>query len=91
VNAGRVIAAGPDGRYGLQVKIRHANGDQTWYAHLSSITVTVGQRVGTGQRIGRIGSTGNSFGPHLHFEVHRGGASTATDPKPYLRARGVRL
>lgn len=66
---GTVVDAGWNGAYGNQITIRHADGTQTTYAHLSSINVSVGQSVGTGQRIGAVGSTGNSTGPHLHFEV----------------------
>ncbi len=91
VHTGLVIFAGDDGRYGNHVKIRHSNGDETWYAHLSLITVKVGQKVITRDRIGRVGSTGNSFGSHLHFEVHINGAEEATNPVPYLRKKGVDL
>lgn len=55
--------------YGRHVKIAHPNGRTTLYAHLSRIVVRPGQRVRYGQLIGRVGSTGNSTGPHLHFEV----------------------
>lgn len=55
--------------YGHMVEIRHADGNTTLYAHLSEINVQQGEKVVRGQRIGRVGSTGNSTGPHLHFEV----------------------
>ncbi|MDB9944377.1 M23 family metallopeptidase [bacterium] len=69
---GEVIVAkssGWNGGYGLYVVIRHSNGTQTLYAHMSSNAVAVGQRVSAGQTIGYIGNTGRSTGPHLHFEV----------------------
>ena len=70
---GRVIEAGWNGSYGNCILIDHGNGLRTRYAHLSRINVRVGQRVSTAQRIGAVGSTGNSTGPHLHFEVIRNG------------------
>ena len=72
--AGTVIAAGWSGGYGKCVKISHANGYTTWYAHMSSIDVSVGQTVYQGQQVGRIGSTGRSTGPHLHFELRKNGS-----------------
>jgi murein DD-endopeptidase MepM/ murein hydrolase activator NlpD len=91
VHTGVVVFAGDDGRYGKHVKIRHSSGDETWYAHLSSINVKVGQKVITRDRIGRVGQTGNAFGPHLHFEVHIDGAKEASNPVSYLRDKGVDL
>ena len=92
VEAGQVVTAGWGGSYGYQVVIRHADGRYTQYGHLSAISVRAGQRVSTGQRIGRSGSTGNTTGPHLHFEVRTGpGFGTDVDPVAYLRAGGVRL
>jgi len=70
--AGTVIIAkssGWNGGYGSYVVIKHNNGTQTLYAHMSAVEVTVGQMVGRGEAIGRIGSTGRSTGSHLHFEV----------------------
>ncbi|OIJ92659.1 transglycosylase family protein [Streptomyces colonosanans] len=90
VAAGHVVSAGWGGSFGYQVVIRHADGHYTQYAHLSAISVKDGQSVGAGQRIGRSGSTGNSTGPHLHFEVRTGpGFGSDIDPIAYLRARGV--
>jgi murein DD-endopeptidase MepM/ murein hydrolase activator NlpD len=69
---GTVIIArssGWNGGYGLYVVVSHANGTQTLYSHLSQVNVTVGSRVERGETIGRIGNTGKSTGPHLHFEV----------------------
>lgn len=80
--AGRVTQAGWMGPYGQAVTIRHANGVSTLYAHLSSITVRTGRQVLADQAIGRVGSTGNSTGPHLHFEVRQRGRFK--DPARYL-------
>lgn len=72
--SGTVIYAGwSDQGYGYLVKIRHAGNDQTWYGHHSDVLVSVGEYVRQGEIIGRVGSTGISTGPHLHFELHEGG------------------
>ena len=68
--------------YGNLVIVDHRLGFQSWYAHLSSIAVVRGQAVSGGVLIGRVGSTGHSTGPHLHFEVRRNG--TPVDPAPLL-------
>jgi murein DD-endopeptidase MepM/ murein hydrolase activator NlpD len=92
VAAGSVVSAGWGGSYGYQVVIRHGDGRYSQYAHLSAISVRDGQSVSAGQRIGRSGSTGNSSGPHLHFEVRTGpGFGSDVDPVAYLRAGGVRI
>lgn len=92
IGAGEVVDAGWGGSFGYQVVIRHADGRHSQYAHLSAISVKAGQSVSGGQRIGRSGSTGNSTGPHLHFEVRTGaGFGTDVDPVAYLRAGGVRI
>jgi murein DD-endopeptidase MepM/ murein hydrolase activator NlpD len=81
---GRVVKAGWDsGGYGYLIVIRHRRHVRTMYAHLSHIGVHRGQRVFAGQRIGRVGASGEATGPHLHFEVRRRGA--AVDPLPALR------
>lgn len=70
--AGQVIvsrASGWNGGYGAYVVIKHPNGTQTLYGHLSSVAVSVGQTVAQGEKIGGMGNTGRSTGPHLHFEV----------------------
>lgn len=67
---GEVIEAGRDGGYGNTVKINHGFGYVTLYGHMKQIDVKVGQKVKKGQRIGLVGSTGNSTGPHCHYEVH---------------------
>ena len=73
-DSGAVVYAGwSGGGYGNMVMIDHGNGYQTLYAHMSSVTVTCGQSIGQGQTIGYSGSTGNSTGAHLHFEVRSNG------------------
>ncbi|WP_371525911.1 transglycosylase family protein [Streptomyces sp. NBC_01283] len=92
VTAGTVVSAGWGGSYGYEVVIRHADGKYSQYGHLSALTVKAGQKVGAGQRIARSGSTGNSTGPHLHFEIRTGpGFGSDVDPLAYLRAGGVRI
>ncbi|KGR79858.1 M23 family metallopeptidase [Ureibacillus manganicus] len=71
---GVVTAAGWDGSYGYRIIINHNNGYKTIYAHLSKINVKVGQIVPKGSVIGIMGSTGNSTGTHLHFEIHKNGS-----------------
>ncbi|MFD5427283.1 transglycosylase family protein [Streptomyces sp. NPDC127084] len=90
VAPGRVVSAGWAGAYGYEIVIRHSDGKYSQYAHLSALNVRAGQQVGGGQRIARSGSTGNSTGPHLHFEVRTGpGYGSDVDPLAYLRAHGV--
>jgi murein DD-endopeptidase MepM/ murein hydrolase activator NlpD len=86
--AGEVVEAGRNGGYGLMIEIDHGNGLSSRYAHLSAMAVAVGTKVKAGDLIGRVGSTGRSTGPHLHFEVRTNG--DATDPQRFLRA-GLRL
>lgn len=80
---GTVTRAGEQGSYGLTVVVRHPNGYETRYAHLSSLDVAEGSPVARGQRIGRVGSTGRSTGPHLHFEVTQAGRRV--DPERFVR------
>lgn len=82
-DGGTVVYAGWYYDYGYYVKIRHSNGLYTTYAHLMSISVVKGQSVSRGQQVGRIGSTGNSTGPHLHFEVIKNGVRV--NPLNYVR------
>ncbi|WP_323679927.1 murein hydrolase activator EnvC family protein [Exiguobacterium indicum] len=81
---GTVITASGGGPYGNHVMIAHQLNGKTYttvYAHMSSLNARAGQRVSQGQQIGALGSTGNSTGPHLHFEIHVGGYSySATGP-----------
>jgi len=86
--AGQVLSAEPAGGYGNMVEIAHANGITTRYAHLSSLAVVPGQQVAAGTIIGRIGSTGRSTGPHLHYETRIDGQPV--DPQRFLNA-GARL
>lgn len=82
-DGGQVIQAGYFGGYGNSVMLYHGGGFATWYAHLSSINVSIGQFVQRGQVIGLVGSTGWSTGPHLHFEVRINGAPQ--NPRAYLQ------
>lgn len=86
--SGKVIRAGRAGGYGNLVEIEHPSGLTTRYAHMSKITVGVGQKVKAGETIGAAGSTGRSTGPHLHYEVRSGGK--AINPLTYLKA-GAKL
>ncbi len=81
---GTVVRAGRNGGYGRMVELQHDNGLTTRYGHMSRIEVTPGQRVERGQIIGRVGSTGRSTGPHLHYEVRRKG--TALNPIQFINA-----
>lgn len=80
---GTVVSAGWDGGYGNKIVINHNNGFRTVYAHLSSMNVRPGQTVTKGSKIGVMGSTGNSTGVHLHFEVYKNGK--LQNPSSYLR------
>jgi murein DD-endopeptidase MepM/ murein hydrolase activator NlpD len=81
-DGGQIVQAGYFGGYGYSVMVYHGGGFATWYAHLSSINVSVGQFVERGQVIGLVGSTGWSTGPHLHFEVRINGSPQ--NPRGYL-------
>jgi murein DD-endopeptidase MepM/ murein hydrolase activator NlpD len=92
VGAGRVVRVSCGGAYGIQVVVQHAGGYYTQYAHLSAVTVDQGDRVGAGEWVGQSGNTGNSTGPHLHFEVRvTPETGSALDPVPWLAQRGVPL
>ncbi|MFE9393119.1 M23 family metallopeptidase [Streptomyces sp. NPDC006784] len=92
VAAGEVVEAGNGGAYGNNIVIKHKDGTYTQYGHLNSIGVSVGQQVTSGQQIGLSGSTGNSSGPHLHFEARTGpDYGSDIDPVAYLRKHGVKV
>ncbi|MGW1745353.1 peptidoglycan DD-metalloendopeptidase family protein [Streptomyces sp. NPDC002092] len=92
VGAGRVVSVSCGGAFGIEIVIQHPGGYYTQYAHLAAVAVDQGERVDTGQWIGQSGTTGNSTGPHLHFEVRvTPEMGSAVDPVPWLAARGVRL
>ena len=82
--AGKVVTAGWNGGYGRMVEIEHSSGFTTRYAHLSKIGVKIGQQVAGGEEIGKVGSSGRSTGPHLHYEIRRNGE--AIDPLRFLKA-----
>jgi len=79
---GEVEFAGLRGGFGNCIMLKHGNGFETLYGHLSKILVRVGQKIDIGQQIGLIGSTGRSTGPHLHYEIHKNGEKI--DPKNFL-------
>ncbi|MFF8696144.1 M23 family metallopeptidase [Streptomyces sp. NPDC015144] len=92
VGAGTVVEAGWGGAYGNNIVLRMTDGTYTQYGHLSSIGVSVGQSVAAGQQIALSGSTGNSTGPHLHFEARTTPSyGSDLDPVAYLRAHGAAL
>ena len=80
--SGTVTFAGTQGGYGKLVIIDHGNGYQTYYAHCSAIYVTAGQKVNQGDNISAVGSTGNSTGPHVHFEIRYNGSTL--NPQNYI-------
>jgi murein DD-endopeptidase MepM/ murein hydrolase activator NlpD len=85
---GVVIDAGPTAGYGIWVKLRHSDGTVTLYGHLSAVLVNIGERVYAGDQIAKMGNTGNSTGPHLHFEVLLNGTDRV-DPVGWLSKRGI--
>ncbi|MER5943788.1 M23 family metallopeptidase [Streptomyces sp. NPDC001928] len=96
-HGGTVVKAGGNGAgdgpaYGNAIVIKHGNGTFSQYAHLSRIDVKIGQVVKTGQNIAKSGNTGNSSGPHLHFEIRKSANyGTAIDPVAFLRANGLSI
>lgn len=92
VGTGTIVEAGYGGAYGNNVVIKHNDGTYTQYGHMSSLDVSVGQQVTPGQQIGLSGSTGNSSGPHLHFEARTGSQyGSDIDPIAYLRSHDVNV
>ncbi|MBT1092262.1 M23 family metallopeptidase [Streptomyces sp. Tu102] len=96
-HGGTVVKAGGNGAgdgpaYGNAIVIKHGNGTFSQYAHLSRIDVKIGQVVKTGQKIAKSGNTGNSSGPHLHFEIRKtANYGSAVDPVAFLRANGLSI
>ncbi|PCG81581.1 peptidase [Streptomyces sp. WZ.A104] len=96
-HTGTIVKAGPNGggdgpAYGNAVVIKHANGKYSQYAHLSKINVKIGQQVKTGQKIALSGNTGNSSGPHLHFEIRTTpNYGSALNPAAFLRSVHVSI
>ncbi|MFJ6798489.1 M23 family metallopeptidase [Streptomyces sp. NPDC091268] len=94
-SGGTVVKAGPNGggdgpAYGNAIVIKHANNTYSQYAHLSKIKVRIGQKVSKGQQIALSGNTGNSSGPHLHFEIRTTpNYGSAVNPVAFLRKAGV--
>ncbi|MGW7417734.1 M23 family metallopeptidase [Streptomyces sp. NPDC054863] len=95
VAAGTVVKAGPNGAgdgpaYGNAIVVKHANHTYSQYAHLSRVQVQVGQHVAAGKQIALSGNTGNSSGPHLHFEIRTSpNYGSSINPVSYLRSVGV--
>jgi murein DD-endopeptidase MepM/ murein hydrolase activator NlpD len=89
VSHGVVVYTGPSGGYGNLIRVHHANGVESWYAHLSTIDVQAGDDVRAGDRLGAVGSTGNSTGPHLHLEIRVD--DQPVDPMPWLARKGINL
>jgi murein DD-endopeptidase MepM/ murein hydrolase activator NlpD len=89
VTGGTVRRADWNGGYGNAVIIDHGNGVSTLYGHAASLNVKPGQRVNAGDIIAKEGSTGDSTGPHLHFEVRIN--DKQIDPRPWLTGRGIKL
>jgi murein DD-endopeptidase MepM/ murein hydrolase activator NlpD len=92
VGEGRVEKVSCGGPFGIEIVLRHAGGYYTQYAHLASVAVDQGEHVSPGQWIGQSGSTGNSTGPHLHFEARvTREMGSSVNPVSWLAARGVSL
>lgn len=89
MSTGTVVFAGVQSGYGNLVQIRYWDGTISYFAHMSSISVSVGTPVEPGQIVGRSGNTGHSTGPHLHLEIHPHGGEAA-DPLPWLASHNIR-
>ncbi|MEU4877381.1 M23 family metallopeptidase [Streptomyces sp. NPDC021608] len=89
VHSATVTEAGWAGSYGYRTILTLDDGTELWFCHQSSINVSVGQKVATGDVIGRVGATGNVTGAHLHLEVHPDGNPTGIDPAAWLRSKGL--
>ncbi|MGW8061963.1 M23 family metallopeptidase [Streptomyces ziwulingensis] len=88
VHSGTITSAGYEGSYGYKTVLTLDDGTEIWYAHQSSISVSVGQKVNTGDVIGRVGATGNVTGAHLHMEVHTADGG-GIDPMAWLQSKGL--
>ncbi|MFD9221342.1 M23 family metallopeptidase [Streptomyces sp. NPDC060064] len=92
VGAGRVVSVSCGGGFGIEIVVQHPGGYYSQYAHLATTTVDQGEQVRAGQWIGQSGTTGNSTGPHLHFEVRLTPyLGSGVDPLPWFSERGVRV
>jgi murein DD-endopeptidase MepM/ murein hydrolase activator NlpD len=92
VGTGKVVRVSCGGAFGIEIVLRHPGGYYTQYAHLASVAVDQGERVSPGQWIGQSGTSGNSTGPHLHFEVRvTPEMGSAVNPVRWLAQRGVPL
>ncbi|WP_367043536.1 M23 family metallopeptidase [Streptomyces sp. Je 1-332] len=91
VHSGTIKEAGWAGAYGYRTVLELDDGTEVWFCHQSSMNVSAGQKVTTGETIGRVGATGNVTGAHLHMEVHPGGDATGVDPAAWLRGKGQSL
>ncbi|MFE2266872.1 M23 family metallopeptidase [Streptomyces griseosporeus] len=89
IHSGTITEAGWAGSYGYRTILTLDDGTELWFCHQSSISVSVGQKVSTGDVIGRVGATGNVTGPHLHLEVHPDGQAGGIDPMAWLRDKGL--
>ncbi|MFE3519238.1 M23 family metallopeptidase [Streptomyces sp. NPDC059166] len=90
VHSGTVKSAGWSGSYGYRTVLELEDGTEVWYCHQSSMDVTAGQKVTTGETIGRVGATGNVTGPHLHLEIHTPDG-TGIDPMGWLQSKGLSI
>jgi murein DD-endopeptidase MepM/ murein hydrolase activator NlpD len=90
LSSGTVIFAGQESGYGNKVEVRHWDGTVSWYGHMSKISVKVGDRVSPGDKLGEVGDTGFSTGPHLHLEIHPDGG-VAVNPQAWLAERGLKV
>jgi murein DD-endopeptidase MepM/ murein hydrolase activator NlpD len=90
LSSGTVIFAGQESGYGNKVEVRHWDGTVSWYAHMSSIAVKVGDKVDPGDKLGTVGNTGHSTGPHLHLEIHPDGGAPV-NPQRWLAEHGLHI
>ena len=84
-----VVSAKTESGYGRTIRLLHSDGTVSVYAHMSVLSVNPGEKVDAGQQIGKEGSTGQSTGPHLHFEIRIN--DVPINPAPWLRARGITI